>query len=37
MSYTLKKEGSFVDRKQVISCANNNKDFLFAYLVTVLN
>ena len=26
MSYTLKKDGSFVDGKQVRSCVNNNSD-----------
>lgn len=26
MGYTLKKDGSFVDGKQVRSCANNNSD-----------
>ena len=34
--FYFKKDGSFVDGKQVRSCANNNSHILFAYLITSL-
>ena len=35
--FYFKKDGSFVDGKQVRSCANNNKDIFVAYQVIWLS